>query len=33
LFIFSKSDYEEIAQFSQLMVDSQEKQKVEDQEG
>ncbi|WP_339642226.1 DUF4340 domain-containing protein [uncultured Porticoccus sp.] len=30
LFTFSKSDYEEIAQSSQLIVDSQEEQKVED---
>lgn len=30
LFTFSKSDYEEIAQSSQLNVDSQEEQKVED---
>ena len=33
LFTFAKSDYEEIAQSSQLIVDSQEKQKVEDKEG
>ena len=33
LFTFSKSDYEEIVQSSQLMVNSQEEQKVEDKEG